>query len=146
LLVFAIHMVEEIPRFPAWATKHFGATSNAWYTYSHTLLVAFIVPVCAWSATGSPMLRILWVATACSLACNALFHVVTTWWFREYSPGVVTGVVALLPGAALVLQHSRLASTQLAVAAALGILSQVAVIASLWLKLDIGWDLRSRTR
>lgn len=53
LIVFIPHMIEEYPRFPAWATRHFGATSRAWYVYSHILLVAIAVPVCLWADSAS---------------------------------------------------------------------------------------------
>ena len=81
LIVFIPHMIEEYPRFPAWATRHFGATSKAWYVYSHVLYVTIAVPVWAprrlvWNATftmagGS---RARW---ACGQAAFELVHMST---------------------------------------------------------------------
>src|SRR3990167_3785471 len=99
LIVFIPHMIEEYPRFPAWATRHFGATSRAWYVYSHILLVAIAVPVCLWAGDASSQGwgRIVGTALMITLAMNGVFHVVTTFLFREYSPGVLTGILLFFP-------------------------------------------------
>ena len=52
-LLFVLHMLEELPRFPAWATRHFGATSLPWYVYSHGVLVATCGSI-GWWANASP--------------------------------------------------------------------------------------------
>lgn len=145
LIVFVAHMIEEYPRFPAWATRHFGATSAAWYVYSHVLLVAVVIPVCLWAENASPQTwgRILGTALMITLALNGAFHVVTTFLFREYSPGVVTGVVLFFPATAYLLvmtvRESLLTTTQIGAAVILGAVVQVAVIASLYLRMDIDW-------
>src|SRR5215216_3637028 len=92
-VVFLIHVAEEFPSFPAWATRHFGVTSRAWYVYSHIPLIAGIIAV---SALAESRPGTIWplLATAgqCTLATNGLFHLVTTFLFREYSPGVIGGL------------------------------------------------------
>lgn len=144
LAVFSLHMLEEVPRFPRWATRHFGGTSYAWYTYSHAVLVGIIFAICFGSSSGAVVMRVLWVAVAISLACNGAFHVTTTVWFREYSPGVVTGVVALFPAAIFAVFEAALDRERLLLAVVLGVISQIAVIASLWLPLDVDWRLRKK--
>ena len=54
LLVFMAHVAEEYPRFPAWATRHFGATSKAWYVYAHMGLVAIALAICPWAQHAPP--------------------------------------------------------------------------------------------
>ena len=150
LVVFAAHMIEEYPRFPEWATRHFGATSKAWYVYSHIVLAALVAAACGWASafpTAAPG-QFLVIAISWSLACNAVFHIATTWLFQEYSPGVVTAVLLLLPAATYLLWRvgydETLATRQIAAAVALGTAVQAGVIASLWMRMDIDWALRRR--
>ena len=145
LIVFLPHMLEEYSRFPAWATKHFGATCKAWYVYSHVVLVAVALPVCLWAENASPQTwgRILATALMITLAINGVFHVVTTFLFREYSPGVVTGTLLFFPATGYLLfltaRDSLLTTTQISVAVVIGAVVQIAVIASLYLRMDIDW-------
>lgn len=146
-ICFLLHVAEEFPSFPAWATRHFGVTSRAWYVYSHIPLIAgiFIVSALAQARPGT-IWPLLATAGQCTLASNALFHLVTTFLFREYSPGVVTGVTLFFPATAYVFHRTvadrLLSDSDLAIACAAGILAGAAVIGSLWLRMDIDWRLR----
>ena len=148
LIVFVPHMLEEYPRFPAWATRHFGATSKAWYVYSHVLLVAVAVPICFWAENAPPRTwgSMLGTALMITLALNGMFHVVTTVLFWEYSPGLVTGTLLFLPATGHVLlqtvRESLLTTTQIGSAVVIGTAVQVAVISSLYLRMDIDWRFR----
>jgi hypothetical protein len=77
------------------------------------------------------------------LAVNALFHVATTLLFREYSPGLVTGTLLFLPAAGYLLSRtaseSLLTTQQIWFSIGIGGIVQVAVIASLYLHMNIGW-------
>src|SRR5690242_1359455 len=99
LLAFLVHVAEEWPRFPAWATRHFGATSRPFYLYSHVVLIAVGTLVCQRAAAQGPGGPWAMLATAMqhTLLTNGLFHLATTVLFREYSPGVVTGTLLFLP-------------------------------------------------
>jgi surface polysaccharide O-acyltransferase-like enzyme len=149
-VVFLLHVAEEFRSFPAWATRHFGSTSRAWYVYSHIVLITAIVVVSAQAEAAPP--RSLWPLLAtlgqCTLATNAVFHLVTTFLFREYSPGVVTGVTLFFPATAYLFHRTvgeqRLTGQQLTWALVLGAASGAAVIASLWLPMDFDWCLRRR--
>ena len=148
LLVFLPHMAEEYPRFPAWATRHFGATSTAWYVYSHVGLVAIALAICSWAQNAPPQTSgpLLGTALMLTLAFNAVFHVVTTILFREYSPGLVTGVLLFFPAAGHVfletVQGELLTTSQIIAAVAIAAAVQVAVVASLYLHMDVDWRLR----
>jgi hypothetical protein len=147
-LTFLAHVAEEYPRFPEWATRHFGATSRAWYVYSHIPLVA----VALWAsicATQAPV-RTTWPLLATSiqwvLATNALFHIATTFIFQEYSPGVITAVTLFLPGTVYVFvrtfREGLLTVPQVTLAVAVGTTVGLAAVASLWLHMDLDWRLR----
>jgi hypothetical protein len=150
LAFFLIHVVEEWRRFPAWATRHFGATSRAWYVYSHIPLVAalYLLGLGASSARSGSAWWLLLTAAVCTLASNALFHLVATVAFREYSPGLVSGLLLLGPLAAwwcpLMYEGGVLDGADLAVAAGLGVATGGLVVASLWLPMDLDWRLRRR--
>jgi hypothetical protein len=127
LVVFIPHILEEYPRFPAWATKHFGATSRAWYVYSHLVLVAVALPVCWWAENSAPQSwgRVVGTAFMITLALNGTFHVVTTFLFREYSPGIVTGTFLFFSATGYLLlrtvQASLLMNSQLGAAVIIGL-------------------------
>lgn len=145
---FILHIAEEYPRFCDWATRHFGTTSRAWYVYSHIPLfgICALASFMATSASpGSPWL-VLVATIAVVQVSNAVFHVVTTLLFREYSPGLVTACLAFLPAAWIVLQHAvgALAPAQVQLATGLGALLGLLIVASLWLDMDVGWNLRKR--
>lgn len=147
-VVFLLHVVEELPRFPAWATRHFAATSRAWYVYSHLVLLAMAATMSAQAEAAE--LRTAWpmlaVAFQWVLGANALFHITTTVLFREYSPGVLTGTFFSVPATAYLSHHAiaaeHVTTAQLGSAVALGIMACVLGVASLWLRMDIGWNLR----
>jgi hypothetical protein len=147
-LVFLVHIAEELPRFPAWATRHFAATSRAWYVYSHVVLIALVVTISAQAEAAAP--RTLWPLIAVgfqwALGVNALFHIATTVLFKEYSPGLVTGVLVCIPATAYVSRAAvagqLLTTAQLGSAVGLGIIINLIVISSLWLPTDLDWKLR----
>jgi Protein of unknown function with HXXEE motif len=147
-LALLAHVVEEYPRFPEWATRHFGTTSRPWYVYSHIPLIAAVLGISFLAATApaATLFPLLATAVQCALATNAVFHVATTFIFREYSPGVVTAVLIFVPGTAYLVDRTvregLLTLPQVAVAVAIGTVVGIAVIASLWLPMDIDWRFR----
>jgi hypothetical protein len=149
-LSFLLHCAEEFPRFPAWATRHFGATSRPYYVYSHIPLIASVVTTSLLASTSPPgtVWPLLATAGQWVLFTNGLFHLVTTILFREYSPGVVTGTLLFFPATAYVLDRTvrgdLLTPAQIGLALALGTLAGALVIASLWLRMDLDWRLRRR--
>lgn len=107
---FLAHCGEELPRFPRWATEHFGTTTTRFYVASHALV---LVPATlgaahrAASRRGDPRAAFWATAVAAGYGVNALFHVATTFLFRRYSPGVVTGVAVVLPASGYTLWRVR---------------------------------------
>jgi Protein of unknown function with HXXEE motif len=151
-VIFLAHIAEEFPRFPAWATRHFGATSRAWYVYSHVALVAIAVIISAHAEATAP--RTAWpmlsAAFQWALATNALFHITTSVLFREYSPGLISGALLSLPGTLYLFSHALAAQLltrpQLAMALGLGTVACAAAVGSLWLRMDFDWRLRRPPR
>lgn len=149
---FVLHVGEELPRFPAWATKRFGATSTPWFVYSHIPLVAAVVATSAWAsdadARSTPV--VLAMTTQWVLFTNGVFHLASTAVFDEYSPGVVTGTLIYFPATAYLfhraLETERITRGQTWAAIAAGTAISAAVVASLYLELDLDWSLRRRQR
>jgi hypothetical protein len=145
---FLLHVAEEFPRFPAWATRHFGVTTRAYYVYSHIPLIVAIVAIsvgAVYAPAGSFWIFLSAVAQVI-LFTNGVFHLATTVLFREYSPGVVTGTVLFFPATYMFMQRTiadaLLTPTSLVAAAVLGAILGAAIIGSLWLDMNYDWRLR----
>ena len=149
-VVFLLHVMEEFPRFPAWASRHFGHTSRPYFVYSHIPLIGADLAISFFASTGPAGSIAAFLATGAQwvLVTNGLFHLTTTFLFREYSPGVVTGTFLFFPASAYFFlrtwREGLLDPSQLAWAIALGTLAGAAVIASLWLHMDLDWRLQRR--
>lgn len=107
--VFAAHIAEELPRFPQWATRHFGTTTKEFYVVSHLVLGPAVVACAAAGSkrAGSWMGPFAGCAAAGVMVANTVYHVGTTALFREYSPGVVTAVLGMLPASLYALRRAR---------------------------------------
>lgn len=68
----------------------------------------------------------------------------------QYSPGVVTGLFLLLPASGYMylesVQRELLTKTQIAMAIGIAAVVQIAVVASLYLRMDIDWRMRRLNR
>ena len=148
VIALCVHVLEEFPRFPAWASRHFGSTSRAWYVYTHVAIAATFGIVSARAQAVGPGSQWATLALACQwlLATNAIFHIATTLWFREYSPGLVTGVLFVLPATAYLYDRAIslavFTNSQVVWAIAVGATLSAAATASLWLRADFDWTLR----
>jgi hypothetical protein len=132
-----LHVAEELPNFPEWATRHFGTTSTAYFVLSHVPLFAAVIYIVY--QASRPVAGALWlwllIAVQFALVINAVFHVVTTIWFREYSPGVITGVLVYAPVALYLLPRGArlLGPLPTATACAAGAGVSALMVASLWM-------------
>jgi hypothetical protein len=70
--------------------------------------------------------------------------------YREYSPGVVTAILVVLPSTVYlldrVLSDDSFTGAQLAFAIGMGTILSIAAIASLWLRADFDWKWRRARR
>lgn len=137
---FLAHFAEELPRFPRWATEHFGTTTTRFFVASHLLLLipATLASGC-WASCRPDDRRSAFFAAAIAsgYGLNALFHVATTARFRQYSPGLVTAVTLMLPASVYTLRRTRgdelLTDEQLVAASLVGATLSSAAVASLYL-------------
>lgn len=151
-LAFLIHVIEEFGRFPSWVSRHFGRTSRAWYVYSHIVLITFFI-ASSWFAASAPPIS-LWTFVAVGLQwviCgNAFFHLFVTFWFREYSPGVVTGTLVVIPSTLGFARNAPviglMTGAEWAIILSASVLVNTLVIASLWLNFDIDWRWRKNSK
>jgi uncharacterized protein with HXXEE motif len=106
--ITAAHVLEEWPRFVAWAQRFASERySRRDYVTTHVMALVFSI-----AATATVRRFPGTMSTAAffalffgpSIACNAVFHVAETAVTRTYCPGVATSVVLYLPAAALVTQ------------------------------------------
>lgn len=134
---FLIHILEEYPQFPIWATKHFGTTTRDWYILTHTILFLLVLFVTLLSIGKSHSGIFLAVATQTIIFTNGLFHVLTTYFFREYSPGVISSILITFPYSYIfyqnVLQNSSLTQPVFIVSIIVGVAISLSIIGSLYL-------------
>ena len=139
---FLAHSAEELPRFPRWATEHFGTTTTRFYIASHAFVLIPLTLASGYRASRRPGdSRAVFHATAVAAGygIDAIFHVATTALFRRYSPGLVTAVGLMLPASAYTLwrtRHDGLLTDQELIAAFLaGNVLSAAAVASLYLNM-----------
>lgn len=96
-----IHIIEELPRFPAWASKYFGKTTLDWYLISHAVIYPAVLLVAYQANKGEYIWIFIAVATQTAIFTNGLFHLVTTFVFKEYSPGLISSILVTIPFSAI---------------------------------------------
>ncbi len=114
-IALVLHVLEEWPEFPEWATRHFGTTSPRFYVLSHIPILG-LVAWAAYRASKPGASSSLWFITVIlsALGGNVVFHVVSSVEFGELSPGLLTALIlyvplvaALLPRFAAILGRRR---------------------------------------
>lgn len=85
--------------FPDWSTRHFEPLPESFWISMMTVLTVPMVVV-GWAASrpaAGSGIRLFCAAVQMLFFSNALFHLITTFSFGEYSPGTATGVLLFLP-------------------------------------------------
>jgi len=108
---FALHVLEEWPRFTGWARRHASPQfMQRDYNVIHTagviasLLAAFIV----WRFPNRPVIFLFFgFVFAPNVLFNTIFHVGASVLTRSYCPGMITAVGIYLPLFALVADLAR---------------------------------------
>ncbi|MBJ6364080.1 HXXEE domain-containing protein [Paenibacillus sp. GCM10012307] len=143
-VVLLIHTIEEIPGFSKWATRHFAPMT----AQRHVMLqvgIILVVLLVSYQASTQGNHR-LWIILAAAfqlhLGINAVFHVVTTIIYKEYSPGLLTAVTLSIP-ATLYFFHEictsgKISSTELVLSLLAGTIIGTSAIAALFLKQTAG--------
>ena len=98
---FALHVLEEWPRFTGWAKRyaspHFTQRD---YNLIHAagVVASLLTPLIVWRFPNRPVIFIFFAFVfAPSVLFNTIFHVCTSVLTRSYCPGVITAVVIYLP-------------------------------------------------
>ena len=136
---FVLHTLEELPRFAAWASRHFGELSSLAFASTHVpmILLVFVVSLRAVQRERHGGWVVLAAAAAVQFGLKAVFHLATAVGFGEYSPGMVTAACLGLPGSVLLLRwvrrQQRLTPRELAAAVVLGTTVAAAAVGVLFL-------------
>ncbi|WP_107840122.1 HXXEE domain-containing protein [Metasolibacillus meyeri] len=139
-VVLLIHTIEEVPSFSKWATRHFAPMS----TYKHVIIqigMILLLLVISYKASTSGYHGI-WVILAAAfqlhIGINAIFHVVTTIMYKEYSPGLLTAATLSFPSTIFFFNQihleNRLTMIELTVSLIIGTIIGISAIATLFLK------------
>ena len=154
-----IHVLEELPRFPAWANRTLTSRRGVMcYTRAKFIwenLVLFVILVAAVLATrylpaaslGGQAGLVLSLGAAAGLFFNMLFHAGFTLRTGVYSPGTVTACLLFFPVSALVFGKAALAGVLgpgvIALAVVLGIVLLPIVVGVVHRAIDRGVTARS---
>lgn len=139
-VVLLIHTIEEIPGFSKWATRHFAPMSS----YKHVVIQACIILLVLLVSYKASLIGYngIWVVLAAAfqlhIGINALFHIVTTIVYKEYSPGLLTAVTLSLPSTIYffhqIYSENRLTTLELTVSLIVGTVIGASAIGTLFLK------------
>jgi hypothetical protein len=98
-VVYAIHIMEETPRFVPWAIRHFSAPKTfGQFVFGNVMFMAYVI-IAAFLATTytSEWTLVLGLSTAAWIFSNFTIHAYYTLTTGEYSPGVVTAGALYFP-------------------------------------------------
>lgn len=139
-LVLLVHIFEELPNFPSWATRHFGKTTLRWYLVSHAILYPLVLLVSFMAARGEGWWIFMALVVQAVIFTNGIFHVITTFLFREYSPGVISSVFVTFPFTYLffnsLFQNNPVSYFNLIIGFTIGTVISLLIIASLYINFD----------
>ena len=90
------HVIEEyFFGFSDWATRYFGTTTQNWYILSHIILF-IIIGIIAFYVYKGFKVGVFWaLVLQVILFTNGLFHIFTTFFWRQYAPGVITQIIVI---------------------------------------------------
>ncbi|HMI08981.1 MAG TPA: HXXEE domain-containing protein [Candidatus Saccharimonadales bacterium] len=150
LILLIIHSIDEVVTgFPNWATEYFGTTTLPFFIYTHipVLVLVFLSSFFAARNKGGEFWRILATAWAVQFVANGLFHIGTSIISKEFTPGILTAVLLLLPLSFLfirrVLSSKLLSKKQFYLSSAIGIVLYTLAAISLSFEGSIDWMLKT---
>jgi hypothetical protein len=95
-IFIVLHCIEEyLFGFPAWATIHFGTTTQTWYLLSHFILLFPFVAILTGTYRGARWGIFLAVMMQTIIFTNGIFHLSTMLVWNEYSPGSITQLLII---------------------------------------------------
>lgn len=84
---------------PAWCTRHFEPLPAPFWVTVMTVLTVLMV-LLGWTSSrpsAGSAIRLFSAGVQMLFFSNALFHLLTTYVFGEYSPGTASGVILFVP-------------------------------------------------
>jgi len=122
------HNLEEYPRILDYGARHFPFGIPPAEQMTPAIILADIAPIVvtalAWRSPPRSWRLQVGLGYQAALCANALGHLAQTLYFRDYSPGTLTGLLLVLPVGAYLYGRARregeLSDRQLLVAAVLG--------------------------
>jgi len=138
-IVFIVHTLEELPSFATWASLHFGPLTAEKFAVSHIPMILLVLFASYKASIVGNHGRWVVLATAFQwqFGVNAIFHLGTFGFFRDYSPGMVTAACVLLPSTGYfmtrVWREKRLTGVELIVAIVVGTVIGIAAVGVLFL-------------
>lgn len=99
----ALHIIEEFVwpgGFLAWHRRYrpeFAASITSRHAIVYNAILLAVTFVLGWMGPAWPRGLSLWLILTALLAFNGLFHAVGVLRLRQYSPGVVTGLILYVP-------------------------------------------------
>ncbi|MHC5065757.1 MAG: HXXEE domain-containing protein [Planctomycetota bacterium] len=137
---FILHVLEELPNFPDWASRHFARISMGDFIFAHVFIFAAVFYLA--KRASEPRAQPAWILCAVALQWaffgNVFFHAGTTILFGEYSPGLVTAILLYLPltyaYVLRILRSRSMTALRQFQAFVLGMAFSALVTATLWLE------------
>lgn len=137
---FILHVLEELPNFPDWASRHFAPISMGDFIFAHVFIFAAVFYLA--KRASEPRADASWILYAVALQWaffgNVIFHAGTTILFNEYSPGLATAFFLYLPLTYAYVRRIRRSRIMTALrqlqAFVLGMAVSVLVTATLWIE------------
>lgn len=138
-LFYLVHVAEELLfNFPAWATLHFGRTTQNFYLLSHIPITLAVLSI-SWLAYRSQKYHFLGAGLASTLLVNGLLHAISAFIYQGYSPGLLTGMLLFITGSFLVFRYclktNSLSQRQIRSAFFVGTIVSLFIGASLFLEM-----------
>ena len=121
-MVFALHVMEEAPRFTTWVNRYASKQfTQANFIQNNALGMALGIVFCilVWLSPSRAIVFLFFATCVTQAFFNIFFHVGTTVAFHAYSPGVITSLILYPP---LVFYLTRLAYQEGLLTGRMGIL------------------------
>ncbi|MFH1850698.1 MAG: HXXEE domain-containing protein [archaeon] len=136
-----LHCVEEyFFGFSAWATEHFGTTTQKYYLISHLFIALIAAIIFIYAYRGYKLGIFFALVVQAVIFTNGLFHIFATVFWREYSPGM-SAQILIIPITYLVFkkiyQSNIFSRSQIVYALLTGCVVSALIILSLFLDVRV---------
>ena len=97
-IIFIVHFLEELPRFPTWAKEYINQAYTTKKFIIENMVMFVLILIAVLVAIFLPNVGIIFVlAIAIAFFTNMIFHTFFTLKTGIYSPGIVTACIFFVP-------------------------------------------------